>query len=141
MCYDLCILLVAVQNAVKTSFSRPPSKPRVRNPLTLLKSQTTPGHGISPPLSGSSGCPIPSIGSSRGSTDSPTQLERDFLSSGGGNLDQAGPPTWGEASFDDEYYMIPEDTIHLDSSLTSSLSSLCAGKEGEGNIPTPDVST
>lgn len=125
---------------MKTSFSRPPSKPRVRNPLTSLKNQ---GQGISPPLSGA-GCPIPNIGSSHRSTESPTRLERDFLASGGGGGGAAGtPPTatgWGEASFD-EYFNIPEDTALLNSSLSSSLASLFPhGKDLESSLATPDVS-
>lgn len=122
---------------MKTSFSRPLSKPRVRNPLASLKPHTQ-GQGVSPPLSGS-GCPAPSIGSASGrSTESPTQLERDFLASGN-SVEPCGPAGWGEASFDDDYFNIPEDTVHLDNSLTSSLTSLCAGKDADRTITSFDV--
>jgi hypothetical protein len=78
------------------------------------------GHGISPPLSGSGYPPIPSIGNK----DSPTQLEKDFLAMGGTNA--TPPPNWGEGSQDEDFFaMIPEDTTILDSSLSSSLSSIC----------------
>ena len=123
---DFCCYY-AVQNTVKTSFSRPLSKPRVRNPLTSLKPQNQ-SHGISPPISGSVG-PIPNIGSSSGQRESPTQLEQDFLTSGGGGNTEV-VTGWGEASFDEDYFsMIPEDTTLLNSSLSSSLSSLCGHKE------------
>ncbi len=52
------------------------------------------------------------------------------------------PPPWGEGGGgggeEDYFTMIPEDTAILDSSLTSSLSSLCGMKDLENN---PDVST
>lgn len=126
----------AVQNAVKTSFSRPPSKPRVRNPLTLLRSHSQ-GQGISPPLSGSGYPPIPNIGSthSKTTTDSPTQLEKDFLAMGGANA--MPPSSWGEGSQDEEFFtLIPDDTVMLDSSLSTSLSSIC----GPGNKDAEDGS-
>ena len=48
-------------------------------------------------------------------------------------------PLWGEGGGvgDEDYFLIPEDTTVLDSSLTSSLSSLCGVKDLEGS---PDVS-
>ena len=135
--HTICIFFT-VQSTVKTSFSRPPSKPRVRNPLTSLKSHGQ-GQGISPPLSGV-GCPIPSIGATNKSLDSPTALEKEFLLSGG-SIDIAGKgsASWGEGggAGEEEYFMIPEDTAILDSSLTSSLSSLCGMKDLEAS---PDVS-
>lgn len=127
----------AVQNTVKTSFSRPPSKPRVRNPLTLLKSHSL-GHGNSPPLSGS-GCPIPSIGSHQRSTEAAAQVEQDFLASGGGGGHMEPAQGWGETSFDEDYFSsIPEDVAQLNSSLSSSLSSLC--KDADGSLVSTDVS-
>lgn len=115
---------LAVQSTVKTSFSRPPSKPRVRNPLTLLKSHGQ-GHGISPPLS-STGCPIPNIGTNHRSTDSPTQLEKDFLAMGGSDTTHLAPSGWGEGSMEEDFFaLIPEDTAHLNSSLSTSLASIC----------------
>lgn len=137
ICFDeLCSrfipvsVIIAVQNTVKTSFSRPLSKPRVRNPLTSLKQQNQ-GSGISPPLSGSVG-PIPSIGTKIDSL-SASRVEQDFLASGNGeHVPNAG---WGED--DDSYFMIPEDTTILNSSLSSSLSSLCGHKDAEN---APDVS-
>ena len=116
---------------VKTSFSRPPSKPRVRNPLPLLKSHSQ-GQGISPPLSSYAHPPIPSIGN-KASTDSPTQVEKDFLAKGGATA--TPPPNWGEGSQDEDYFvMIPEDTTILDQSLSTSLASICGlpgNKDGE----------
>ena len=76
--------------------SRPLSKPRVRNPLTLLKQQ----HHRSP-------------------QDSPTLTEREFLSS-------SVFSSWGENMEEELYRAIPDDTTVLDSSLSSSLTSLCA---------------
>ncbi len=128
--------LFAVHNTVKTSFSRPLSKPRVRNPLTSLKTQNS--QGISPPLS-SLYSPIPSIGTRQEQVDSPTQLEQDFLASDG-NVDTS-IPTWGDSSFDEEYFsMIPEDTTLLNSSLTSSLSSLYGHKDLDSAGGARDVS-
>ena len=125
---------------MKTNFSsRPLSKPRVRNPLTSLKTQNQ-GQGISPPLPGSLE-PIPNIGSSHERTDSPTQVEQDFLALGS-NSDVS--PSWGESSFDEEYYkyLIPEDTTLLNNSLSCSLASLCGHRDLESaGTAVPDVST
>jgi len=80
--------------------SRPLSKPRVKNPLNAIK-------------------PTPVRGS-------PTQLEKEFLSSEN-DTSQTVPTGWGENSWDEEYFnTIPEDVAILNSSLSSSLSSLCA---------------
>lgn len=52
----------------------------------------------------------------RSPQDSPTLTEREFLSSS----------TWGENMEEELYRAIPDDTTLLDSSLSSSLASLCA---------------
>lgn len=96
--------LLLVHGSVKTNMSRPLSKPRVRNPLTSLKPQhqDSPQHRHSP------------------QRDSPTQIEREFLAS-------SATAGWGETWEEEEFYRaIPDDTTHLDSSLSSSLTSLCA---------------
>ena len=141
--------LLAVQNAVKTSLSRPPSKPRVRNPLALLKSHSQ-GQGISPPPLSSSGCPpIPNISyhaqqntSGSAATDSPTQLEKDFLASGNGAANSALPSGWVEGSQEEDQFntLIPEDNTILNSSLTSSLSSICGMVANRDLDSAPDVS-
>ncbi len=82
---------------------------------------------------------------SKAHRESPTQLEKEFLSSANGVSDGINVPTgWAETSWDDEYFnTIPEDVTILNSSLSSSLSSLCAGKsdiDGTRDITT-DVST
>lgn len=118
---SFCFSLCTVQNPVKTNVSRPLSKPRVRNPITSkIKEQsanltTIPKH-----------------------TDSPTQVEREFLTS---SNNVSIPSGWGDNSWDEEYFnMIPEDTAILNSSLSSSLSSLCAPRETESAKTTVEVS-
>lgn len=113
--------MYTVQSTVKTSFSRPLSKPRVRNPLSSLM----------PPnqCQTSNSSSIPSIGSSNSQTENAMQVEQDFLASGG-NSDTS----WADNSFDEEYFSIPEDNTLLNSSLSSSLSSLCNQKDLEGDV-------
>ena len=111
-----------VQNSVKTNVSRPLSKPRVRNPLTSkIKEHST------------------NLASVPKHTDSPTLLEREFLTSANNT---SGPSAgWGETSWDEEYFkMIPEDTTILNSSLSSSLSSLCAARDLESAKTVGEVS-
>lgn len=111
-----------MQNSVKTNVSRPLSKPRVRNPLTSkIKEHST------------------NLGSVPKHTDSPTLLEREFLTS---DNNTSGPSAgWGETSWDEEYFKIfPEDTTILNSSLSSSLSSLCAARDVESAKTVGDVS-
>ncbi len=100
---------LAAHNYVKTSVSRPLSKPRVRNPLNSMK---------------------PPSNQSTAHRDSPTQLEKEFLSSGNGGSETGSMPTgWADTSWEEEYFTtIPEDITILNSSLSSSLSSLCAGR-------------
>jgi hypothetical protein len=108
---------------VKTNVSRPLSKPRVRNPLTSkIKEHSA------------------NLASVPKHTDSPTLLEREFLTSA--NNSTSGPSAgWGETSWDEEYFkMIPEDTTILNSSLSSSLSSLCAARELESAKTAGEVS-
>lgn len=107
---------------MKTNVSRPHSKPRVRNPLTskILKEHAT------------------NLSSVPKHVDSPTQLEREFLASSN-NI--SVPSSWGDNSWDEEYFkMFPEDTTILNSSLSSSLSSLCASRETESAKTTVEVS-
>lgn len=72
---------IAPMKAMSSS-QRPPSKPRVRNPLTSLKPHY-----------------------------SPSQIEKDFLESGG-------------VAEDDYYSTFPEDVAPLNDSLTSSMVSM-----------------
>lgn len=113
----------AVHNPVKTSVSRPLSKPRVRNPLNAIRNQ-------------------PTNENTTRHRDSPTQLEKEFLSSANGGSEAS--KGWAETSWDEEYFnTIPEDMTLLNSSLSSSLSSLCAGKgdlEGSREVSS-EVST
>ena len=115
-----------MQNSVKTNVSRPLSKPRVRNPLTSkIKEHST---------------NLSSVPNVPKHTDSPTLLEREFLTSANNT---SGPPTgWGETSWDEEEYfkIFPEDTTILNSSLSSSLSSLCAARDVESAKTAGDVS-
>ncbi len=106
--YYYNFFLFPVHNSVKTSVSRPLSKPRVRNPLNSIKASNQ----------------------NTAHRESPTQLEKEFLSSANGASDGVSVPTeWAENSWDDEYFStIPEDVTILNQSLSSSLSSLCAGK-------------
>ena len=115
------ILPSAVQNSVKTNVSRPLSKPRVRNPITSkIKEHSS------------------NLASIPKHADSPTQLEREFLAS---SNNPSVPSSWGDNSWDEEYFkMIPEDTTILNSSLSSSLSSLCASRETESAKTTVEVS-
>lgn len=110
-----------MQNPVKTNVSRPLSKPRVRNPLTSkIKEHSA------------------NLGSIPKHTDSPTQVEREFLAS---SNNMGIPAGWGDNSWDEDYFkMIPEDTTILNSSLSSSLSSLCASRETESAKTTVEVS-
>ena len=112
-----------VQNSVRTNVSRPLSKPRVRNPLTSKMKE----HSAN-------------LASVPKHTDSPTLLEREFLTSA--NNSSSGPSAgWGETSWDEEYFkMIPEDTTILNSSLSSSLSSLCAARDLESAKTAGEVS-
>ncbi len=109
-CFIITIIVFsAVHNYVKTSVSRPLSKPRVRNPLNSMKPSNQ----------------------STAHRDSPTQLEKEFLSSGNGVSSETGsmPSGWADTSWDEDYFdTIPEDITILNSSLSSSLSSLCAGR-------------
>ncbi len=101
---------VTVQGVVRTNMSRPLSKPRVRNPLISVKKKKPSGH------------------SPQGS---PTQTEKEFLMSMAGPWCSEGGGGGGGGGSDEEYFgSIPEDVAILDSSLSSSLSSLCtSGRE------------
>lgn len=125
----MIFFIYTVQNSVKTSFSRPLSKPRVRNPLSSLKlpSQRC---AISPNPSS-----IPSIGTSNNQMENSVKVEQDFLTSSG-NSDNS-PPQWADRSFDEEYFSIPEDNTLLNCSLSSSLSSLCNHKDLDGDVSPP----
>lgn len=108
--------LPAVHTSMRTMVSRPLSKPRVRNPLTSL---------LAPP-------PPKLIPPNSHQMDSPTQLEKGFLLSSNGGIDGGETSGWGETSWDEEYFKtIPEDITLLNSSLTSSVSSLCNSRELE----------
>ena len=115
-----------MQNSVKTNVSRPLSKPRVRNPLTSKIKEKE--HSTNTNLAS-----VPKH------TDSPTLLEREFLTSANStSIPSAG---WGETSWDEEYFkMIPEDTTILNSSLSSSLSSLCTARDLESAKTAGEVS-
>ena len=104
---------------------RPLSKPRVRNPITLLTQKQQHQQPAVPRLS-------------------PTQLEQEFLLSSGASAAamETGPTPWtGEGLDEEEYYTIPEDTAVLDSSLSSSLCSLYGISRELDTAKTKEVST
>ena len=117
-------LLTPVNDSVRTSMSRPLSKPRVRNPLTSLKKRKEKQEQQEMQQ-------LQQLQQKKKEQEEQTasQIEKEFLN-GGGESSGGGATGTGKANNEEEDdIVIPEDTSILNHSLSSSLSSIYGVKE------------